>query len=115
MQDYVALQEERRTCRRTVADALEVVSRQKLGKSARIGPAEIRTGPFQLPSGQCTAVVQVLSPTLAAAFPYPPLPGFEPATGRVLSTSSLKSLDSTAPKSPPTAPCNLLTAADTCG
>ena len=53
MRNYVALQEERRTSRRTVADALEVV-RQKLGIN-EIARAEIRIGHFQLPSGELSA------------------------------------------------------------
>jgi hypothetical protein len=54
------LKEDSRTKRRTVADALEVV-RQELGVN-EIPAAEIKVGPFQLPSGEATAVVVVVCP-----------------------------------------------------
>jgi hypothetical protein len=79
MQDYVALQEERRTSRRTVADALELV-RQKLGVN-EIARAEIRIGRFQLPSGQCTAMVQVLFPDLGCRVSLPSAARFRARSG----------------------------------
>ena len=59
---YVALDEDGRTKRRTVADALEVV-RQRLGVG-EITHAEIRLAPFALPWGGSTAAVVVLFPDL---------------------------------------------------
>jgi hypothetical protein len=62
MQQYVALDQDGRTKRRTVADALEVV-RQRLGVG-EITHAEIRLAPFALPWGGSTAAVVVLFPDL---------------------------------------------------
>jgi hypothetical protein len=62
MQQYVGLDEDGRTQRRTVADALEVV-RQRLGVD-EITRAEIRLAPFALPWGGSTAAVVVLFPDL---------------------------------------------------
>jgi hypothetical protein len=54
------LKEDSRDQRRTVADALEVI-RQELGID-EISGAEIKVGPFELPSGEVTAVVVVVWP-----------------------------------------------------
>jgi hypothetical protein len=62
MQQYVALDQDGRTKRRTVADALEVV-RQRLGVG-EITRAEIRLAPLALPWGGSTAAVVVLFPDL---------------------------------------------------
>ena len=56
------LKEDSRDKRRTVADALEVV-RQELGGD-EIPDAEIRVGPFPLPSGEATAAVVLVCPDL---------------------------------------------------
>src|ERR1700693_511122 len=69
MQQYVRLQEEYRTTRRTVADALEVV-RLKLCLD-EIPRAEITIGPLQLPSGKCTALVSVVFPDLGCIVSLP--------------------------------------------
>jgi hypothetical protein len=60
MQISVRLQEGNRTSRRTIADALEVV-RQQLGLN-EITRARIEIVPLQLPSGECTALVDVVFP-----------------------------------------------------
>ena len=60
MRRYVALDEERRTNRRTIADALEVV-RRKLGVGD-ITRGEIILAPFPLPWGGVTATVVILFP-----------------------------------------------------
>jgi hypothetical protein len=62
MQPFVRLQEERRTSRRTVADALDVVG-QDLAPN-EVLRAQIRIGPLRLPSGKCTALVDVVFPDL---------------------------------------------------
>ena len=62
MQPQARLHEQRRTSRRTVADALDVV-RQRLGVD-EIARAEIQIGPLQLPSGKLTALVDVVFPDL---------------------------------------------------
>ena len=69
MQPYVRLQEQRRTSRRTIADALEVV-RQEFGLDD-IGPAHVRIGPLRLPSGQCTALVDVVFSDLGCGVSLP--------------------------------------------
>jgi hypothetical protein len=69
MQPYVRLDEERRTSRRTIADALEVV-RRTLGVDD-IGPARVRIGPLRLPSGQCTALVDVVFSDLGCGVSLP--------------------------------------------
>jgi hypothetical protein len=69
MQPYVRLQEERRTSRRTIADALEVVA-QEFGLDD-IGPARVRIGPLQLPSGKCTALVDVVFSDLGCGVSLP--------------------------------------------
>jgi hypothetical protein len=69
MQPYVRLQEERRTSRRTIADALEVV-RQEFGLDD-IGPAHVRIDPLRLPCGQCTALVDVLFSDLSCGVSLP--------------------------------------------
>jgi hypothetical protein len=56
------LKEDSRDKRRTVADALEVL-RQERGVD-EISSAEIKVGPFELPSGEATAVVAVVCPDL---------------------------------------------------
>jgi hypothetical protein len=71
---YVALQEEQRANRRTIADAMEVV-RQEQGIDD-IAHAEIRLAPLQLPSGKSTAVVQVLFPDLGCSVSLPSSPRF---------------------------------------
>ena len=60
MRRYVALDEERRTNRRTIADALEVV-RRKLGVGD-ITRGEIILAPFALPWGGVPATVIILFP-----------------------------------------------------
>src|SRR4051794_25695266 len=62
MQEYVRLQEERRTSRRAIADALEVVHQVFGFKDTPRG--EVRVGPLRLPSGDRTALVDVLFPEL---------------------------------------------------
>jgi hypothetical protein len=79
MQEYVALQEGRRTKRRTVADALEVV-REKLGVY-EITRAEIRIHHLQLPSGECTALVAVLFPDLGCCVTLPTSARFRGLSG----------------------------------
>jgi hypothetical protein len=69
MQQYVALDQDGRTKRRTVADALEVV-RQRLGVG-EIKRAEIRLAPFALPWGGSTAAVVVLFPDLGSCVSLP--------------------------------------------
>ena len=69
MQQYVALDQDGRTQRRTVADALEVV-RQRLGVG-EITRAEIRLAPFALPWGGSTAAVAVLFPDLGYCVSLP--------------------------------------------
>ena len=69
MQPYVRLQEQRRTKRRTIADALEVV-RQELGLDDT-GPAHVRIGPLRLPSGRCTALVDVVFSGLGCGVSLP--------------------------------------------
>ena len=69
MQQYVALDQDGRTKRRTVADALEVV-RQRLGV-VEITRAEIRLAPFALPWGGSTAAVVVLFPDLGCYVSLP--------------------------------------------
>jgi hypothetical protein len=68
MQPYVRLREERRTSRRTIADALGVVW-QEFGLD--VGSAEIRIGPVQLPSGLRAAIVDVVFPDLGCAVSLP--------------------------------------------
>jgi hypothetical protein len=77
--EYVALEEEHRTSRRTVADALEVV-RQKLGLD-EMARAQIKVGPFQLPSGECTAVVQVVFRDLGCSVSLPTAARFRALSG----------------------------------
>jgi hypothetical protein len=79
MQQYVRLQEECRTTRRTVADALEVV-RLKLCLD-EIPRAEIRIGPLQLPSGKCTALVSVVFPDLGCIVSLPTSGQFRALSG----------------------------------
>ena len=69
MQQYVALDQDGRTKRRTVADALEVV-RQRLGV-VEITRAEIRLAPLALPWGGSTAAVVVLFPDLGCYVSLP--------------------------------------------
>ena len=69
MQPYVRLQEQRRTSRRTIADALEVV-RQEFGLDD-IGPAHVRIDPLRLPCGQCTALVDVVFSDLGCGVSLP--------------------------------------------
>jgi hypothetical protein len=63
------LQEERRTRRRTVADAFEVV-RQLLGID-EIPRAQIQLGPLRLPSGKLTALVDLVFPDLGCRVSLP--------------------------------------------
>jgi hypothetical protein len=56
------LKDDSRDERRTVADALEVI-RQEFG-AGEIASAEIKVGPFGLPSGEATAIVMVVCPDL---------------------------------------------------
>jgi hypothetical protein len=69
MPQYVRLQEERRTGRRTVADALDVV-RQILGLE-ETPRGQIRVAPLRLPSGQCTALVDLVFPALDCVVSLP--------------------------------------------
>ncbi len=69
MPQYVTLDQDGRTQRRTVADALEVV-RQRLGVG-EITRAEIRLAPFALPWGGSTAAVVVLFPDLGYCVSLP--------------------------------------------
>jgi hypothetical protein len=62
MQEYVRLQEESRTSRRAIADALEVVHQVFGFKETPRG--EVRVNPLRLPSGDRTALVDVLFPEL---------------------------------------------------
>jgi hypothetical protein len=78
MQPSTRLQEEGRTSRRTVADALDVV-RQKLGLN-EIPRARIEIGPLQLPSGQCTALVDVVFPELGCIVSLPTSARFKALT-----------------------------------
>jgi hypothetical protein len=61
MQPFVRLQEEHRTSRRTVADALDVVQDLAPNEVLR---AQIRIVPLRLPSGKRTALVDVVFPNL---------------------------------------------------
>jgi hypothetical protein len=79
MQEYVALQEDGRTKRRTVVDALEVV-REKLGVD-EITRAEISIHHLQLPSGECTGLVAVLFPDLGCCVTLPTSARFRGLSG----------------------------------
>jgi hypothetical protein len=63
------LKEDSRGKRRTVADALEVV-RQERGVP-EIASAEIKVGPFLLPSGEATAAVVLVCPDLDCCVSLP--------------------------------------------
>jgi hypothetical protein len=54
------LKEDSRDKRRTVADALEVIRQEP--EVEEMAGAEIRVSPFELPSGEATAVVAVVCP-----------------------------------------------------
>ena len=69
MRQCIRLQEECRTRRRTIADAVDVV-RQKLGLN-EVARATIRIGPLQLPSGDSTALVDVVFPDLGYVVSLP--------------------------------------------
>ena len=69
MPQHVRLQEERRTKRRTVADALEVVRQVLRVEDPPRG--RIRVGPLRLPSGKRTALVDVVFPELESIVSLP--------------------------------------------
>jgi hypothetical protein len=69
MPQYARWQEERRTSRRTVADALDVVG-QDLAPN-EVLRAQIRIGPLLLPSGKWTALVDVVFPDLGCIVSLP--------------------------------------------
>jgi hypothetical protein len=69
MQPYVRLREERRTSRRTIADALEVV-RQESGLDD-IGRAHVKIHLLRLASGQCPALVDVVFSDLGCGVSLP--------------------------------------------
>jgi hypothetical protein len=79
MHNYVRLQEERRTKRRTVSDALDVV-RQVLGSEAP-PPGRLRVGPLRLPSGDCTALVDLVFPDLECIVSLPTSARFQARSG----------------------------------
>lgn len=89
MQPFVRLQEERRTSRRTVADALDVVG-QDLAPN-EVLRAQIRIGPLRLPSGKCTALVDVVFPDLGYIV-HPRLPGLGPLATRAVSVRAIARL-----------------------
>ena len=62
MPQFARLQEERRTSRRAIADVLEVVH-QVFGL-IETPRGEVRVGRLRLPSGEWTALVDVLFPDL---------------------------------------------------
>jgi hypothetical protein len=69
MPQYARLQEERRTRRHTVADALDVVGRDL--SSNEVLRAQTEIAPLQLPSGECTALVDVVFPELGCRVSLP--------------------------------------------
>jgi hypothetical protein len=69
MPPFARLREEHRTRRRTVADVLEVVH-QVLGLDETPNSI-IRVGPLRLPSGECTALVDVVFPDLECIVSLP--------------------------------------------
>ena len=89
-----ALGEDGRTRRRTIGDALEVV-RQQLGLD-EIERAEIKIGQlFQLPYGECTAIVVVAFPDLACYVSLPSAGRFSalPETGSQRKMFEISRLD----------------------
>jgi hypothetical protein len=78
VQPSVRLQEERRTRRRTVADALDVIC-QAFG-IAEIPDAQIQLGPLRLPSGKLTALVDVVFPDLGCRVSLPTSARFKALT-----------------------------------
>jgi hypothetical protein len=68
-ENYARWQEERRTSRRTIADALDAVA-QDLAPGER-SSARIKIGPLQLPSGKCTALVNVVFTDLGCIVSLP--------------------------------------------
>jgi hypothetical protein len=72
------LQEERRNSRRTIADAFEVVH-QVLGID-EIPPARIQIGLLPLPSGQVTALVDVVFADLGCRVSLPTSARFKAVT-----------------------------------
>ena len=62
MAQMARLQEERRSSRRAIADVLEVVH-QVFGLKETLR-GEVRVGPLRLPSGEWTALVDVVFPDL---------------------------------------------------
>jgi hypothetical protein len=68
-ENYARWQEERRTSRRTIADALDAVA-QDLAPGERLS-ARIKIGPLQLPSGKCTALVKVVFTDLGCIVALP--------------------------------------------
>jgi hypothetical protein len=96
MPQYTRLQEERRTKRRTVADALDVVRRVFGLEDPPRG--RIMVTPLGLPSGW-TALVDVIFPDLERIVSLPTsLLSFGPAAERVRRIIRLKSRASTAPR-----------------
>jgi hypothetical protein len=79
MPQYVRWQEERRTSRRTVADALDVVG-QDLARN-EVLRAQIRIGPMRLPSGEWTALVDIIFPDLACIVSLPTSARFRARSG----------------------------------
>jgi hypothetical protein len=78
MPPYARLQEGHRTRRRTVADARDVV-RRVFGPDAPRG--HIRIGPLRLPSGKCTALVDVIFPDLGCVVSLPTSARFRARSG----------------------------------
>jgi hypothetical protein len=79
MQAYVRLQEEQRTRRRTIADALDVVC-QALGLD-ETPRGEIRLYPLWLPSGECTTMVDMVFPGLGCIVSLPASTTFRARSG----------------------------------
>ena len=79
MQPYVRLRESRRMSRRMIADARNVV-RQELGLD-NIGPPRVTIGAFRLPSGQCSAVVDVVFSDLGCGVSLPTSSRFKARSG----------------------------------
>jgi hypothetical protein len=79
LQRYVRLQEGRRTSRRTVADAIDVV-RQVLGLN-EIPRGQFEIGPLQLPSSKWTALVNVVFPDLSCVVSLPTAARFRARKG----------------------------------
>jgi hypothetical protein len=79
MPQYVRWQEERRTSRRSIADALEAAWQDPApGEVLR---AQIRIGPMRLPSGEWTALVDIIFPDLACIVSLPTSARFRARSG----------------------------------